>query len=150
LSFGLLVDVPLTETFQIEVLFDRQDSHLNQLENTGDETALFDTKVNYYHVGVLIHGRSAFHPFFAITTGTTHFQTPEDIDDEVRTSMGVAVGGKTRFNERIGARLQARFVGTYIGSNDQLLCGSPSGCYTKLNDTIMRQLDLSGGVTLHF
>jgi hypothetical protein len=150
MNFGLVVDVPLSETFQIEVLLDRQDSHLNRLENTGAETPLFDTKVNYYHVGFLVHGRGVLHPFFAITTGFTHFDTPDDVDDEMRTSMGLAVGGRTRFNERVGARLQVRFVGTYIGSNDQLLCGTPSGCYTKLNDTIMRQLDLSGGVVLHF
>ena len=149
-SFCLVVDVPLSETFQFEFLFDRQDSQLVGLETSGTEDPLFDAKVNYYHAGFLIHGRSVFHPFFAITTGATHFQTPDEVDDEIRTSMGLAVGGKTRFNERIGARLQARFVGTYIGSNDQLLCGSPSGCYTKLNDTIMRQLDLSGGVIFHF
>ena len=150
LSLGIVLDISLSRLFQLELLFDRQASHLNRVDSDGDETPLTDGKVNYYHVGLLFQGKSTIQPFAAITTGATHFRTPEDTDDEWRSSLGIALGGKTRFNEWIGARLQARLVATYIGSDDELLCGTPDGCYTKLNETIMRQLDLSGGVIFHF
>jgi hypothetical protein len=144
LNLGLVADVALGETIMLELLFDRQDTEL-----TNRDEPVLDSKVNYYHIGLLFRGRSKVEPFFGVTTGATHFQAADDVEDELRGSMGLVLGGRTFFNDLVGLRFQSRFMVTYMGSNDQTFC-DPLGCYSQLSDTIMRQIDLSAGVIFRF
>lgn len=143
-NLGVVASVALGSSLKLELSFDRQDTELSE-----GGTYLFDTKVNYYHAGLMFHGHTKVEPFFAVTTGATHFQPSGDREREYRGSLGLIVGGRTFFSRSVGVRFQSRFVGTYMGSNDQSFC-SPSQCYAQLSDTYFRQIDFSAGLILRF
>ena len=148
-DFGALIDFSLTENIQLEGLARLQPTEL-QVKRTGEK--LESLWVNYYHAGFLFKIPSRWNPFAAITGGATHFLPKGDVESELRSSLGVAFGAKTFFNDTWGVRLEGRLWGTHIKSSDTIYCSPPGSenCYTYPSAIFMHQIDLTAGVVARF
>lgn len=124
-AFGLTFDIPLSRNFQLELLFNRQDTELVFDEGLfGGNFDVADVTVDYYHVGVLWQGGNAdVNPFFVFSAGVTRLDPDvPGADNEDRFSMSLGGGVKIFFNEHVGLRLEGRGFFTAIDDYD-------SGCY---------------------
>lgn len=120
-SFGVIVDVPLTHNLQLEFLVARQSSEF--VEKGGlfsGDTRIFDVDLDYYHVGLLWQwGTGQVHPFIATSLGIGRL----DVDapaasSEENFSMSFGGGIKIMTSDHIGVRIEHRWFWTDIDSGN--------------------------------
>jgi opacity protein-like surface antigen len=124
-AYGVTFDIPLSRDFQLELLFNRQDTELTFDEGLfGGTFDVADLVVDYYHVGMLWQGgNSDVSPFFVASAGVTRLDPDvPGADSEDRFSLSLGGGVKIFFNEHVGLRLEGRGFFTAIDDYD-------SGCY---------------------
>lgn len=129
-----------------EFLYIRQPTTLYFQSVTGIETEVFPVQVAYYHLGGMYEvPRGMFRPFGSLSAGATYFN-PEDsaVDGEWRFSMGIGLGFRAFFTERIGLRGQFHMlIPMQWGS---VYCG-PYGCGSSAGTAIV-QGQVSGGLVV--
>jgi hypothetical protein len=145
--YGLIIDVPLQQTVQLELLYSRQNTGL-QLKAPVQNVPLFDVAVNYFHGGFLFHRPYGdWLPYFNFHLGATWFDPKGDPDGITRFSWALGLGAKRFISETVGIRLQARWDGTYIRSGNDYFCDPFTGfCYTYTSSVAMWQGELTGGL----
>ena len=62
----------------------------------------------------------------------------------------MGLGVKRAISERVGIRLQSRWVGNYITSNSPTWCDANGLCYGYNTSIVMWQGELTGGVIFVF
>jgi len=161
-NFGLIVDWnTLTPQLQFEVFWEHQITDLRINDNvTGEQRALFDVNVDYWHAGILYafsevyadpEGRPPVTPFLGITLGATRFGPQTDRYESLwRFSAGFMGGIKTYINERFGVRFQSRLMTTYFQGGSGAFCDNTGVCFTVVDASLMNQIDLTAGVFLNF
>ena len=149
-NFGIIVDIKLKKTVQLEIFYDRQQTHLVwENPRTGTDTTITDMSVNYLQAGVLFETRrDQWRPFAVITIGASIFDPQGGFDAETRFSGGFAVGTKYFFNNRWGLRIQSRLMSTWMWSSGDVFTGPDGNSYTHPSDTYSAQIDISGGVVI--
>ncbi len=107
-SFGLLVDIPLTNHFQLELLADHQSTEM--LDVTYFSPRMIDVDITYYQVGVLWHWNvRRFRAFVASGLGFAEIDPHlMGATREEKFSGSIATGIKTQISKHIGLRLEAR------------------------------------------
>jgi hypothetical protein len=109
--FGVTVDIPLNENWQLELLANRQQSTFILDEGLFEpETELGDVELSYYHVGLLYQwGLGQVNPFFTFSGGLARID-PEfsALEAENRFSASLAGGVKILFSRNVGLRLEGR------------------------------------------
>jgi hypothetical protein len=109
--FGLLVDIPLSPGWKLELLANRQESTFildeglfEPIENLGDVT------LSHYHVGLLYEwGLGQVKPFVVGSLGLARIEPDSPrVDAEDRFSGSLAGGVKLLFNRNLGLRLEGR------------------------------------------
>lgn len=109
--FGLTVDIPLNENWQIELLANRQQSTFILDEGLFEpETELGDVDLSYYHVGLLYQwGLGQVNPFFTFSAGLARIDPKfSALEAENRFSASLAGGVKILFSRNVGLRLEGR------------------------------------------
>ena len=71
-----------------------------------------------------------------------------DSESDERFSWSIGGGIRHDFNDRIGVRLQARWVPTYINSDDAYVVCDPWFCYTVADDNYLYQTEIAAGVVI--
>jgi hypothetical protein len=151
-NFGVVANVGLTPEMQLELLWDRQSSRIKLRDdnpaNLPDEVPTsVPLKTDYYHAGFLVqrpYGQAT--PFVVATLGaTTFYPDAQGADNRTRFSFGFAVGTKTYLSQRIGFRLQSRFMFTSLGTRAEWWC-DPFGCFAYDRVNWLTQIDLSAGL----
>lgn len=121
-AYGVTLDIPLSSSFQLELLASRQSSEL------GLDGGLFygsdgfaDIDVSYYHVGVLWQwGDRRVSPFFTMSAGVTNLNPDlPGASSEDRFSLSLGGGVKVFFSENVGLRLEGRGFFTDLGGSDE-------------------------------
>ncbi len=133
-NYGLILDFVTGPGTQIEVLYVRQETSLEQRDDaTGSVTTLFDMAVEYFQVGVLYEPEISrtTRPFGNLTAG------------------GFGGGVKQSLTPHVGVRADARVLFTFLSSVDDIFC-NPTECLTGLNGAIVAQGLLTGGLILSF
>ncbi len=152
-NYGLILDFVTGPGTQIEVLYVRQETSLEQRDDaTGSVTTLFDMAVEYFQVGVLYEPEISrtTRPFGNLTGGITHYQAQEPgRSGEWRFSGGFGGGVKKSLTPHVGVRADARVLFTFLSSVDDIFC-NPTECLTGLNGAIVAQGLLTGGLILSF
>lgn len=109
--FGVTVDIPLNENWQLELLANRQQSTFILDEGLFEpETELGDVELSYYHVGLLYQwGLGQVNPFFTFSGGLARID-PEfsALEAENRFSASLAGGVKILLSRNVGIRLEGR------------------------------------------
>ena len=122
---------------------------------TTDEN--FDMKVNYYLLGVTQYwqaGSDNIFPYGLMSLGASSHEVSNSVNIANSTewlfSMGFGLGAKIFLSERIGIRLQGRFLMPVMWGGVNLWCGT-GGCGTGVSVTSgMLQGDLTGGLIFKF
>jgi hypothetical protein len=130
---------------QLELLYHRQDTQLQLV------TSLFDTSVEYFHIGGLYQLRwDRLRTFFLLSLGATHFNPePAGLESEWRFSWSLGIGAKIYMTERIGLRFQGRLLNTWLSGRQDVWFGGPQGVYIQSGYT-MYQVGLSAGLIIAF
>lgn len=109
--FGILLDIPLTPYWQLELLANRQESSF--IVDSGlfePEEELGDVTVTYLHAGILLQwGLGQVNPFLTASAGLARIDPEfEELDADNRFSASFGGGVKVFFADNIGLRLEAR------------------------------------------
>lgn len=114
--------------------------------------------VEYLQIGGLLDFRqsefSRVAPFFATTIGATRFAPDGNsgLGDEWRFSVALGGGLKVALlGERLGLRLQARLLTTFLSSESTIFCPGNGQCQFTIHDTTATfQGEGSAGVFVAF
>lgn len=109
--YGVLLDIPVSPNWQIEILANRQKSAFiidrGLLEPSRE---LGDVDLTIVHGGVLLQwGEGQVNPFVTASAGLTRIDPKfRELDADNRFSASFGGGAKVFFSENIGLRLEAR------------------------------------------
>ena len=157
-TFGTFFNFPLVGNLQFEALWSDQSSKVVQKEtNIQDppnptETDLFDTRITYFHGGILYGGgNETWEPYVALGTGATRF-SPDvpDSSSVTKFSFSVGAGLKAYLGERVSFRFDARAFGTRAGDRQEDLACGVFGCVSFERASTFWQSHLVGAVMLRF
>ena len=121
-DWGASFGIPLGDTLKLELMADRQDTHLEaggELFSPGNRLANFD--ITYYQAGLQMpfETPSGVEPFIVISAGLANLHPHiEGVTDENRFSASAGVGVKIPVNRNLGIRIDARGFYTSLGNND--------------------------------
>jgi hypothetical protein len=140
-NFGIVLSLGLSEYFQLELLYNTQD--------TSADAKRFDDSlglgIDYWQIGMLwgFDPDAQVNPYFVLGLGGA-WLSPEGFSNFSRFSGSIGAGAKIFFSESIGLRLEGRFYATHI-NNDSIYC-DPLWCYGWPNR--LYQFDVSAGLII--
>jgi opacity protein-like surface antigen len=108
---------------------------------------IFDVTIDHIHGSVVYHPSDAdsrIRPFLTAGAGTALFSAT-DLESEAKLSLNVGAGLKWQLWNRVGARLQGKYVPTFLNDQDSDFCDPFGFCQAWLH-----QFELSGGVVFRF
>jgi len=154
-SAGLIFNIEARDVnTQWEVLYGHQSTKV-ATQAAFDPTARLPLDVEYFQFGgtYLFDGDDT-RPFIALTVGVTHFgPTLPGVDSESFLSGSLGGGVQLRKTKRVGVRLEARVLATFVNTDGALFCHSgPQGgaCAIQIHGTALYQLQSSAGVVFRF
>jgi len=151
-AWGAMADFSLTDNWQLEILYSRQETDLRIDEGfLAPDDPLFDMNVEYLHGGLLYQWRLAgIRPYLTGGLGGTKF-SPVDSDarSETRFSFNFGGGAKVFFGDHFGLRADARFFETYISDKDEVFCDR-FGCFRVNVGEYLTQFQMAGGIIFAF
>ena len=160
-SWGVSVGYFVTESWELEFLYDVQ---MSTLQATGTTTReIGDFNIRNYH-GIASHHfgdpEATTRPYIFLGAGATSYP---GIDFTAANGDRREIGGNTKFSgtfglgakiypgKRAGLKLQARWTPTYIKSDAEgWWCDPYWGCYLTGDPQYSNQFQISGGVTARF
>lgn len=116
-TIGVLVDLPVRDRLDIELLVNRQASELTFRDNVGElplsaDRARADLDVTHLQAGLRWSWElGRFRPFGAFGAGFTRLESDPLFNGSIgitRASASLAAGARVRLGERVGLRLEAR------------------------------------------
>ncbi len=144
---GVALDVNLAEKYQLELLYNRQESEF--IFTSSDQSpVVVPMSVEYFHIGAIggIQKGNVL-PFTQFTLGATRFAVDGGSDPDWKFSMMLGMGVKFYLTKFLALRLQGRLPFTFVGSESQIGCG-PHGCFTMLGGVGIAQYDIAIGLAL--
>jgi opacity protein-like surface antigen len=152
-AFGVTFDASLTENFQLEFLWSRQDSTVRGTNAVSTEKVdLADTNVDQYHFNLLYQTGGeddGMRPFILAGLGASRFAPSGGFDAQTHFSFGFGGGVKLFFTENLGLRIQGRWAPTRIGKDDFVFCAI-DGCFEVDASRNVSQGELTGGLIVRF
>ncbi len=111
MNFGGAIDYTIRSGSQIEFSYNHLSSTLN-LDEGYNEYKLCDIGINYYSIGGLQELRPGeiVVPYFMASMGWVNYRPSDTYRNENLMHLSLAGGVKIFANDRIGLRLQARFL----------------------------------------
>jgi hypothetical protein len=125
-SYGVVLDVPITRSFQVEAMVLRQPTTLEVDEGLfGPSFELTDLDIDYLMGGVLWQGAlGQAKPFFSGGIGFARMNPDiPELDSETRLSFHLGGGVKTFFTPHFGLRFEGRLLVITLPEDDEdLFC----------------------------
>lgn len=116
-SLGLVVDIPVSNHLQIELLFDHQRTGLGSSTLFGPAEREFDLDIDYYHVGALYQWKTrSVTPFIVGSIGIADLDPKDGFNSGTRrfsTSFGGGV--KIPLSSHVAVRFEGRGFWTDTG-----------------------------------
>ena len=152
MSYGGMLSVEVAPNVFGEFAYSRSDTKGTYKKYLGIESYEYDMAIQYFQFGgVKAVGDGAIRPFGLFSGGVTWFQMKDKyVDDEVVFSMALGGGLKVYLSDRIGLRLQGRFLmplyvhggGFFVGIGP----GGPSGGVSFGSTLLAAQGDFTGAL----
>jgi hypothetical protein len=118
-----------------------------ELSTTEATQEMFDVTIDQLQ-GSLVYQfggeESRVRPFLTAGAGAAILSSP-DLDSETKLSFGFGAGFKWLPSKRLGARLQAKYIPTYLNGKGSDFCDPFGFCQNWLH-----QFELTGGVVVRF
>lgn len=153
-SLGLVVDIPVSNHLQIELLFDHQNTGLGSSTLFGPTEREFDLDIDYYHVGALFQWKAkSVTPFIVGSIGIADLD-PKDSSNSGTSRFSTSFGGgvKVPLSSHLAVRFEGRGFWTDTGDtgfddddDDHHHCHDDDDCSSGL---VQGQVRL--GVTVSF
>jgi hypothetical protein len=153
-SFGLIGDFPVTQNMMLELLASRQNTELvDEGGLFGDDEAVLDVDVSYYHIGLLYQWpRKDVTGFIVGTIGVGQMDVDaRGIEDEEEFSASFGGGFKLNFTRNLALRIDGRFYWTDTDKQDWDWddCDDDDGCWRGDygNDLVQQELKIGLAIT---
>ena len=158
LSYGAFLDYNLTENFQAEFMWNRNNTSYSAHDiTTLDYFKAYNSNVDQFQFGGLYMFRGSEHrlrPYGAVSFGFTHDSNSPittgftSVSD--RTAFAWSAGGGVKYylNRHVGLRGDIRYLPTYGSSSDQPYCYF--GCYVATVRNFLNRGNFVGGVIFRF
>ncbi len=150
-NYGVIVDERFDEDVIVELMYNKLESKVKIIEEPFDTVkSAFNLSIEYFQGGAQFEmEKGNFRPFASFTLGATLFNpVAEDINSEWRFSFTFAGGIKYYFIEKIGVRLQWRFLLPVYFGGGALFCGERGCGAAIIGNTLLLQYDLTAGLVV--
>jgi hypothetical protein len=152
--YGVTIDIPISHEFQVELLFNRQDSFFRADHGLFDQnTRLADVTVDNYQAGLLWQwGGGQVNPFVVLTLGMARLDPDvAGASSEDRFASSFGGGAKIFFNRNLGVRIEGRGYWADLGGGNFDDCAYYDDyCYGYNYDDDLYQFEGSVGLILSF
>jgi hypothetical protein len=152
---GLILNFRESARTQWEVFYALQQTEADVSELPSGDIDTMDLDIQYLHAGgtYVADGLTA-RPFLAATVGVTRFDPdPLTFDSENFFSFGIGAGWQLQPTDRVGLRLEARLLGTVLGSETALFCETgpeENICAIESDSDVYWQVQTSLGLVFRF
>ncbi|MGB7284660.1 MAG: outer membrane beta-barrel protein [Candidatus Acidiferrum sp.] len=153
-SFGSFVDYSLSENFQADFMWDRNQTSYSELQppNPGYIKA-YDSDIDQYQFGLLymlLGSEHKWRPYVAGGVGFTHEFNSGGTPN--RTDFAYSLGGGVKYelSSHIAFRGDARFMPTYANTSLGEYCDPFYGCYEANVHNYQKRGNFVAGVVFHF
>ena len=164
LSYGSFLGYNLSENFQLEFMWDRNNTSYSAHDITTQEYyKAYDSDIDQFQFGGLYMFRGSEHrlrPYFAASLGFTHDSNgsvttpgnPTVGTTPNRTAFAYSLGGGVKYylNRHVGLRGDVRFLPTYGSSSNGEYCDPFFGCYTARVRNYLDRGNFVGGLIFRF
>lgn len=145
-SYGFVLNWPSKAPTEWELYYNHQDT---ELAKGGPGVKLDTLQLGGTYLG---QGSKHARPFFVATLGGMRIK-PEATDNDYFVSFTLGGGYKFFPTKRIGIRLEARALGTFISSNNSWFCSGGSNgatCAVRTSGNLLIQAQANAGVIIRF
>lgn len=154
--FGLILNFRESARTQWEIFYalEQTEADVSELPSGGGADTM-DLDIQYLQAGgtYVAEGRTA-RPFLAATVGVTRFDPdPLRFDSENFFSFGLGAGWQLQPTDRLGLRLEARLLGTFLDSDTALFCRTGPDrniCAIRADSQMYWQVQTSLGLIFRF
>jgi hypothetical protein len=150
-SYGTFLDYNLTENFQAEFLWDRNNtSYSGRQISDGTYVKLYNSDVDQFQFGgayTLLDSTHKLRPYMAMSVGFTHDSNGSGFPNRTEFAFSVGGGVKYSLTRHIGLRGDIRYMPTYGSSSYGYFCGV-GFCYNGNN--FLNRGNFVGGVIFKF
>ena len=164
LSYGSFLGYNLSENFQLEFMWDRNNTSYSAHDITTQEYyKAYNSDIDQFQFGGLYMFRGSEHrlrPYFAASLGFTHDSngsvttpgSPTVGTTPNRTAFAYSLGGGVKYylNRHVGLRGDVRFLPTYGSSSNGEYCDPFFGCYTARVHNYLNRGNFVGGLIFRF
>ena len=156
-AYGLSAGYRLSEFLAVEALWSRLDTTVEGVATAGDppppNETLFDATEDQFHANLIVsagYSIGAVKPYFLVGLGVTAVNPAGDAPGVTRFSWSLGMGFDTMFSKRIGARVQGKFVPTYINTTEQILFEWTGGYQATSVRNNITQWEVTAGLIYRF
>ena len=146
--YGATLDIPLSRSFAVELLYSRQDSQLSIDEGVfAGDIPLADLEVSYYQAGVRWQwAPGQVQPYLAAGLGWARLAPKDsDLETENRFAGSLAVGLKVMPSRHVGIRIEGRGYFADLSNYEDYDCR-----YCNNGDDDLYQVEATGGIVFAF
>jgi hypothetical protein len=154
LAFGTFVDYNVTENFQAEFMWNRNNTSYSA-HNVLTERYFkaFDSTIDQFQFGGLYMFLGSEHklrPYAAFSVGFTHDSNGGGTPNRTEFSWSVGGGVKYLIGRHFGLRGDLRYLPTYGSSSSGVYCDPFFGCYSTTLHNYLNRGSFVGGIIVKF
>ena len=148
-SMGIVLDVPLSDGFQVEGFFSHQHAQVSVPARLLRPTMRWRMSVDHWQGGGLQEfGGGRLRPFLTGTFGLTRYAA--EGDSELRFTLGAGGGLKVFPTRHVGLRLDSRVFATFVDAEGSVFACFPGTCFLAIRADVVWQAEFTAGVVVRF
>ena len=153
-SYGTFLDYNLTENFQAEFLWDRNNTSYSARQVIdGTYIKAYNSDIDQYQFGFQYMFRDSSHrlrPYAAASVGFTHDSNGGGNPNRTEFSYSLGGGVKYYLSRHFGLRGDIRYLPTYGSSSYGLFCDPFGFCYNTKVANFLNRGNFVGGLIFRF
>jgi hypothetical protein len=153
-SFGTFLDYNLSEKFQVEFMWDRNNTSYSARQvSDGSYFKAYDTIIDQYQFGgeyTFLDSSHRLRPYAAASVGFTHDENSGGNPNRTEFSYSLGGGVKYYLSRHFGLRGDVRYLPTYGNSSYGLYCDPFGFCYQAKVANFLNRGNFVGGLIFKF
>ena len=154
LSYGGFLDYNVSENFQVEFMWDRNNTSYSARQAFTDTYfKAYTSNIDQYQFGgnyTFLNSSHRFRPYAAFSIGFTHDSNGNGNPDRTEFSYSVGGGAKYYLSRHFGLRGDIRYLPTYGSSSYGLYCTGFGVCYNAKVANFLNRGNFVGGLIFNF
>ena len=151
---GILFNIKANPNGQYELMYARQTTDADTQNFLINDPSI-DMDVEHLQLGgTYLFDGDIVRPFIALTLGLSHFD-PELPGSDSESFFSASFGGGVQLNarKRLGVRLEARALTTFVDNDSNIFCASTDGsgsCLILVDGRTLTQWEVRAGIVFRF